>query len=290
MGIISEDTEKTLFSPFSLAVMLLIVFGLILILFSPKSSYLKVNFFDVGQGDAALISTPNNQYVLIDGGPNSTVVPKLSKTVPIYHHTIDAVILSHPHADHLDGLLDVIKKYEIKNIYATGVLHTTPEYIEFLNLIKEKSIPLKVVKSGDSLDLGDETKILFLFPLENLAGTKPENLNDSSIVAKLKYGEKEVLFMGDLEAESQTKLLSSNQDVRADLLKVPHHGSVDSLNQDFISRVAPKFAVISVGKDNKFGHPSQTVLAALRGVTIFRTDQDGDVVFNMTKQKIWLNK
>lgn len=285
-----KKINKWLSGQFAVSLMMLVIFALAYILLQPKATTLDVNFLDIGQGDATLISTPQNQLVLIDGGPNGSVVSEIDKKVPVYHHSIDAIILTHPHADHLVGLLDVIKKYEVKNIYMTGVLHTIPEYIDFLSLVKEKQIPVKIVQAGDSLDLGDETKIEFLFPLENLSGKKVDNLNDSSIVAKLSYGENDVLFMGDLENESQDVLLKKGNDFFAEIIKVAHHGSAGALNKEFLDKVNAKYAVVSAGKDNKFGHPSPKVLNYFSNARLYRTDQDGTVTFRLTKTDIAVEK
>lgn len=282
-----ENTEKkSLFGPLTLAILILTLVFLIYFLVQPKPTYLKVDFYDVGQGDAALISTPAGQHVLIDGGPNDAVISKLDHDVPIYHRTIDAIVLSHPHADHLDGLLSVLKKYEVKDLYITGILHTTPEYLEFLNLAKSKNIKTHQVVAGSTLDFGDGITLANYFPIKNLAGQKIDNLNNSSIVSKLVYGESEVLFTGDLEKEGQSELLATKPDLHADVLKVPHHGSKDSANEKFIDAVSPKYAIISVGKDNKFNHPAPSHLELLKNIKVFRTDQDGDVKFLLTKTSI----
>jgi competence protein ComEC len=254
--------------------------------FAPESLKIQLHFFDVGHGDAALITTPNNQNVLIDGGPNDVVSQKLDDYLPFYHRSLDAVILTHPHADHLVGLLKVLDQYEVKRVYLTGVLHTTPEYLEFLEKIKTKKIDTKAVKSGDEMDFGDGIKLEILSPLTDLSQAKVENLNNSSIVAKLVYGEKKVLFTGDLEKEGQEKLLAANADLAADLIKIPHHGSKDAGYERFLEKVNFTMAVISVGKDNKFGHPAPSTLSILRNVAVFRTDYDGDINFEMDQKNI----
>jgi beta-lactamase superfamily II metal-dependent hydrolase len=271
------EKEGRFFNTFVLAILVIILFGLIYILLSPKPKTDSVRFFDVGQGDAALVETPSNQRILIDGGPNDSVVAKLDKVIPFYQRRLDAVILSHPHADHLDGLLKVLKTYEVKAVYMTGVVQTTPEYLEFLDDIKAKNIQAKNVSLNNEIDLGNDIRIKILYPTKNFQGQKMDNLNNSSIVAKLIWGNVSFLFTGDLEAEGQEELLKTGADVEAEVLKVPHHGSKDSADFNFDQKVAPKYAIISVGKDNQFGHPSAKALDFLKSVQVFRTDLDGDV-------------
>jgi competence protein ComEC len=243
-----------------------------------ESKGLEVNFFDVGQGDAILIKTPEHQRILIDGGPDNKVVTKLGEHLPFYVKEIDLVIMTHPHADHLTGLIEVLKRYRVKKVLSTGVLHTTNEYISWLEEIKKQNIPMEIAKAGQTITFGDKTKIEILNPAEDFVGEEASSLNNTSIVFKLIFDKTSFLFTGDAEKEVEDKLISS-ADLKADVLKVAHHGSKNSTSQEFLDKVKPKIAVISVGKDNKFGHPSRLTLEKLdkAGVEIFRTDKDGDV-------------
>jgi competence protein ComEC len=266
---------------------LVIIFAFLLYtVLVPKPKYASVKFLDVGQGDAALITTPSNQRILIDGGPNDAVMARLDKTIPFYERRLDAVILTHPHSDHLNGLIKVLKTYEVKKIYMTGVLHTTPEYIEFLDEIKAKNLKAENVTAGKELELSDGIKLNFLYPYKNLVGQKVENLNNSSIVTRLVWNKSSFIFMGDLEAEAQTDLLKQNANVQSEVIKIAHHGSKDSANKTFLEKVNPRIAVISVGKDNKFGHPSEQALDLLKSVKVFRTDQDGNIRCDFSETKI----
>jgi len=244
-----------------------------------ESKALEVDFFDVGQGDAILIKTPDHQRILIDGGPSSAVVNKLGENLPFFEKEIDLIILTHPHADHLDGLIEVLKRYEVKKILSTGVTHTTPDYLAWLEEIKNKNVPMEIARAGETLDFGGGVKMEFFYPSEDLAGKSVENLNDTSIVAKLIFGQTSFLFTGDAEMEVENELIGGGADLKADVLKVAHHGSKNATSQDFLEKVQPKFAVISVGVDNQFGHPNAMTVKRLEnvGVEIFRTDKDGDV-------------
>lgn len=286
-----EKYKKLRSQNFRLTLTLILMFFMLIVLTSyytvkPNSQVVKLWFFDVGQGDMEMIQTPDNKRVIIDGGPSESAISEVDKVVPFYDRKIDAVVLTHPHADHLAGLIKLIKTYEVKSLYLTGVSQNTPEYLEFLNLIKEKNIETHVVKTGDYIDLGDGINLDFLFPLTNISETTVENLNNSSIVARLEWGNEAALYMGDLETEGQNELLATGQNVKADLIKVSHHGSSDSADEKFIKAVSPKYAVIEVGVDNKFGHPSQNFINILKNVKIYRTDQDGNIEFDMSQNEM----
>jgi len=251
----------------------------------------QLTFFDVGQGDAALIQTKAGQTILIDGGPDRKILQKLGKSLPWDKRTIDVVILSHPHADHLSGLIEVLKRYQVQQILTTGVLHTTPEYLAFLQLIKDKHIPIQTVQAGQVFNLAGDVKIDILWPNFSLVGQRFEDLNTTSIVNKVTFGKTTVLFMGDSPIDSEHALLQAGLDVRAQILKVGHHGSRNSSSEEFVKDVSPQMAIISVGEGNSFGHPHSDVVNKLTGLVpkVFRTDKDGDVNFVSDGDK-WIGK
>ncbi len=286
MRAIWQYIRKILGNTLALAILTLLVFAVWSADVKPTENGLFVHFLSVGQGDAELIQTPSHQNVLIDGGPDDSVLVELDKFIPFYSRRIDAIVLTHPHADHVAGLVSVLKKYQVKTAYISGVTYSTDEYLEFLSLLKSKNVSTKAVKAGDKLDLGAGVGISFLFPLSEVSGTSMDNINNSSVVTKLSYGGESALFMGDLEAEAQGQLLASGQEIRSSLYKVPHHGSKDSVSVDFLKAVNSKFAVIEVGKDNKFGHPTTKALAALSGIQVFRTDQEGTVSFEIGQNEV----
>ena len=246
---------------------------------SSSSSTLSLNFFDVGQGDSSLIITPSGQDILIDGGPDNKVLAKLGQALPFYDQEIELLILSHPHGDHLTGLLQVLFRYQVDKIIMSGVVHTSYDYLEFLKLIKEKNIPVQIIDRTQELTLEPELKLFFLFPDKSLAGERLENLNNSSVVFKLLYASTSALFTGDFEDEEI--LASSSLDLRADILKVGHHGSTNANSQSFLAKVKPQFAVISVGRDNQYGLPGYRTVYELKklGADVLRTDEMGDIKF-----------
>lgn len=258
---------------------LIILAGVSFVQFSNESKALEVDFFDVGQGDSALIKTPAHQKILIDGGPSNAVVEKLGENMPFYDKNIDLIILTHPHADHLVGLIEVLKRYKVKKILATGAINSTPDYLAWLEEIKKENVPVEIASAGQTINFGDNLEMKIFAPMEDFVGKQPDDLNNTSIVAKLIFGDTSFLFVGDTEKEVEAKLIASGADLKADVLKVGHHGSHNASSQEFLDAVKPKFAVISVGAKNTFGHPSPITLENLKkvGAEVFRTDQDGDV-------------
>jgi len=245
-----------------------------------SNNKLEVVFFDVGQGDSIFIETPNNFQVLIDGGPSSAVLEKLGKEMPFYDRTIDLIVLTHPDYDHVSGLLEVLKSYKVKNILWTGVVKNTAEYEEWVKLIEKEKANVMLAMASQEIILQKEPLIYFkiLYPFESLENQKIEDSNNTSIVAKLIFNDKSFLFMGDISCKIEKQLV----EVDADILKIGHHGSNNSSCQEFIERVSPETAVISVG-ENKWGHPSSEVLQRLKqfGIDVLITKELGDIKFSL---------
>lgn len=240
---------------------------------------LEVDFLDVGQGDAILIRSPYGQNILIDGGPDDTVVRRLSENLPWWDRTIDLMVLTHPHDDHVNGLNEVIKRYRVGRVLYTGVAHASPGYAHWLGLIRDNRIPLVIVDRPQTVNLGAGCRFDIVYPRASLAGRTVDSLNNSSIVAKLACGGGSFLFMGDAEAETERELLAAGADLSARVLKAGHHGSDTSSGGEFLEAAGASAAVIEVGKDNGFGHPSLRIIRRLerRGMKIYRTDIDGTV-------------
>ncbi len=245
-----------------------------------QSQYLEVDFLNIGQGDAIFIETPARQQILIDGGPDSSVLTKLSREMPFFDRTIDLVILTHPEKDHIAGLFEVLKRYKIKTILWTGVVRDTNEWQEWVNLVRKEKADIKIAQKGERIIFNKENPEIFidiLNPEENLEGKESKNTsNDTSIVALLKVGENSFLFTGDIGEPTEKKLAEKN--IGADILKIAHHGSKYSSSEEFLKKVLPVAAVISVGENN-YGHPTEEVLARLNnfGIKLLRTDEDGDI-------------
>jgi len=242
---------------------------------------LKVVFFDVGQGDAIFIEVKGLYQILIDGGPGRKVLEKLSQEMPFWDKTIDLVILTHPEKDHLEGLIEVLDKYQIGYVLWTGVLRETAVFEQWEKALEKEikeGATIKIAKRGQKVSFKNAL-IEILHPLENLEKTSPKNSNKSSIVAKLFFNQKSFLFTGDIYQSEEKKLIKVENDLEADVLKIAHHGSKTSSSEEFISVVLPEIAVIQAGENNSYGHPHEEVLARLEryGVRVLRTDKNGDI-------------
>ena len=242
---------------------------------------LEVNFFDVGQGDAIFIETPKKHQILIDGGPSSVILEKLNKEMPFWDRSLDLIILSHPDKDHLTGLLAVLKRYKVENILWTGVIKETSGFGEWQDLIeKEKTkegAKIIIAEAGKKVS-ASEVILEILNPLENLEGKTVKEVNDTSIVSHLIFGENSFLFSGDISDKVEKRLVLNDLPLKFDVLKVAHHGSKYSSSEIFLEKVSAKIAVICVGK-NSYGNPTEEVLTRLEkfGIKVLRTDQDGDI-------------
>jgi len=243
---------------------------------------LEVNFFDVGQGDAIFVETPQKHQILIDGGPASAILEKLSKEMPFWDRSIDLIILTHPERDHLAGLLEVLKRYKVENILWTGIVRNTTEHQEWQELIEEErageNAQIKIAKAGQKIT-SPGLVMEILHPFESLEGKEFENSNDTSIVVKLIFGKNSFLFPGDASKSVEKELVEKELDIDSDILKIGHHGSKTSTAEEFIEKVSPEMAVISAAKDNQYGHPHQEVLETLAkyDIKVLRTDESGDI-------------
>ena len=250
-----------------------------------ESLKLKVDFFDVGQGKAVFIEERGGSQILIDGGPDSSVLERLSGVMPFYDREIDLLILTHPDADHLAGLIEVLKRYSIGKIIETGIADPSADYQQWQRLIKEKNIPLVYALAGQKIKIGDNFVLEILFPTRSLVGQSFSNTNSSSIVARLSYGKNSFLFTGDAEEATEFYLLQNSANIGSDILDVGHHGSKNSTGQEFLEAVSPDVAVIQVGAKNRYGHPAQETLDKLKNTKIYRTDLEGDIDFSCDVEK-----
>jgi len=254
-----------------------------------EDNNLKVVFFDVGQGDSIFVETPEGHQILIDGGPSGKrILEKLSKEIPFWDKTIDLVILTHPDYDHLAGLNYVLRRYRVKNILWSGIEKNTKTYQYWIeNLKKEKKEGGKIViaERGQIVKAG-EAELYIFYPFESLESKLfDKSSNDSSVVAKLTFGNSSFFLPGDITEKTEKKLISENssaekiQQLRSSVLKVAHHGSKNSTSREFLEEVLPEIAVISVGKNNSYGHPHEKVLRRLEdfGIKVLRTDIKGDI-------------
>ena len=286
---------QLLFMLFALALVGVFLFYQVTNNYIPASSAtadLQVHFLDIGQGDASLIQTPDGKNILIDGGPGENIIMPLAQILPWHEKTIDLMILTHPHDDHVAGLIPILQRYRVNQILYTGVTHTAPAYLEWLEIIHDKKIPLTIIDRPQKINLGEKCVLEIIYPFMDLSGQSVVNLNNSSIVARLVYLDNSFLFMGDAEIEIEEELIVSKINLSSDLIKVGHHGSKTSSSQNFINYIKPKIAIISSGRDNKFGHPSIRVIKRYEraGVQIYRTDTDSTISFKSDGMKLMLEK
>ncbi|MBU0671296.1 MBL fold metallo-hydrolase [Patescibacteria group bacterium] len=240
---------------------------------------LEVYFFDVGQGDAILIRTPENQDILIDAGPDDKIVYHLGNTLPFWDRDLELVILTHPHEDHVAGMPDVLKKYEVDKVLYMDVEYENTNFDEMKRLIEEKGIEANETYWGDEFYFDSNIKLETLFPFINSDLNGFEDLNDTSIVNKLVYGENEFLFTGDAGQDIEEQILGNGIEVEADILKVGHHGSKYSSSQEFLDAIGPEAAIYQVGLGNSFKHPHFITIWNLdnMGVDQYRTDEQGTI-------------
>lgn len=258
-----------------------------------KPPLLKVIFFNVGQGDAIFIETPQKHQILIDGGPlEDLLLEKISKEIPFYDRSIDLIILTHPESDHLRGLIGVLKSYKVDYVLITGAekKRKSRDYKLFKELIEKEKSKIIFAERGERI-LSGGVNLVILYPFKNLKGKTFENTNNVSIVSFLKFNKISFLFTGDIYKKVEKVLIKENN-LKANILKVAHHGSKTSTCQEFLKKVRPSIAVISVGKDNFYGHPHQEVLERLRkfNIKILRTDEIGDIKFLTDGFLVKINK
>ena len=239
----------------------------------------RMTFFDVGQGDAIFIEMPNGNQVLIDGGPGGRVLAKLGRAMPFWDRSIDVLILTHPHLDHVEGLIEVVKRYRVGMVVTSGAEYKTPESEEWQKIIHEKNIPIHIARAGERFNLGDGGVLDIFLPLEDFSGSAPKEIHDAMVAAKFSFGKSSALLMGDAEREFEYKLVFFGFPLDSDILKVGHHGSKTSSAEEFVRAVSPDVSIIEVGKKNRYGHPHEETIRTLSqfGGRILRTDESGDI-------------
>ncbi len=253
-----------------------IVFTGLVLVFLLLPSSLSISFISVGEGDAIFIHSPNSINLLIDAGNlyyggNKVVEYLKARGV----NTLDFVFITHPDVDHWGGLVKVISNFSIKKIFCNGQRTEDKAYIDLMNSIKKRKIPIDIIREGDKIYIGDNLYLNILNPQRDFYFDKD---NNNSIVIGLRYGEFSALFTGDLEKDGENYLLSRKLLSHFEILKVAHHGSKSSTDTAFLKMISPVVAIISVGK-NRYGHPSKKVVKLLkeRGILVFRTDIDGNI-------------
>lgn len=236
-----------------------------------------IHYIDVGQGDCILIQV-NNRNLLIDSGPSSSRKDLLDYLERLNIKKFDYIIATHPHEDHIGNMDTIIKRYNIGNFYSPKVITSSTTFENMISALVDKNLKINVLKKGvKGIDLGENTEIEVFSPLENISS---DNLNDYSPIIKITFFNNSFLFTGDAETSTEDIVLSQNNNLNCDILKVGHHGSSTSTSPDFLISANPSVAIISVGKNNSYGHPTSETLSRLNyfNIKTIRTDINGTVI------------
>lgn len=236
-----------------------------------------VHYIDVGQGDCILIQV-NNKNLLIDSGPSSSRKDLLDYLEKLNIKKFDYIIATHPHEDHIGNMDTIIKRYNIGSFYSPKVVSSSTTFENMISALVDKNLKINVLKKGfKGIDLGENTEIEVFSPVENLFS---DNLNDYSPIIKITFFNNSFLFTGDAEISTEETVLSQNNNLNCDILKVGHHGSSTSTSLDFLTSVNPSVAIISVGKNNSYGHPTSETLSLLNyfNIRTIRTDINGTII------------
>ena len=252
---------------------------------SLDNPYIEVHFLDVGQGDSIFIEINNSKTMLIDASTSSYGNFIIDYINSLGYDRIDYLIATHPHADHIGSMQDIVLEYDIGDIYMPKVSTNTKTYENLLTAIDDKNLTIKKAYKGVKIIDEDELDVSILSPTKD----EYDNLNNYSAVLKLTYKNVSYLFMGDREEEVEENILD---DVKADVIKIAHHGSNSSSSLEFLKKVSPTYAVISVGEDNSYNHPHKEVLDRLEeiGSIVYRSDLDGNIIISTDGNKIMIDK
>jgi competence protein ComEC len=262
----------------TISILLISIVIFLLVISFAFNTLLKVSYIDVGKGDSVLIQLPSNKVILIDGGPKKSSDKLLEYLSTSKIKRIDYLFVTHTHEDHIGGLPSVIDKYSIGEIYMPKASSSTKKFKKLLSSIKNKGLKIKDPKAGSDI-INDKLLGITLRVLSPYSSNY-ENPNDNSVVLKLNYKTKSFLFAGDASSNIESELLKSNENLKADILKVGHHGSKHSSSIAFLRAVKPMYSIISVDKDNNDGLPDPNTLEYLTLIKskVYRTDLNGTIL------------
>ena len=244
---------------------------------------LTIRVLVVGQGDAIVIRTPDHQTILIDGGPDDATHRELSRRLPLFDKTIDLLILTHPHADHVRGFIPLLQRFNVRRVGISGRTHTSGEYEAFDTSVRQRGISQEPVWQGKKLVLGKDLSLDILAPLRDERTITDDDLNNSSVVGILTFRSHKILLMGDAGEPVEKELMRRDLLSDVDVLKVGHHGSRYASSAEFLKQVSPETAIISLGAGNDYGHPHKEALDRLTAAQakVYRTDINGTVTIRM---------
>jgi competence protein ComEC len=272
--------NKLPFIKYLLAFVIIVVVGLFLYnTNAPEQNEpqpFTITFLDVGQGDSTLIQC-DNQALLIDAGPNSNAEALVNTLKATQITRFDFVVATHPHEDHIGGIDSIIRNFDVEQIIMPRVSTTTQSFSDLLQVIRETNITIVEPSPGRTFNIG--SALCTILAPNN---TAYEELNDYSIVLRIEYADNSAILMGDAESVSEKELLAKNYFLKSTIMKVAHHGSNSSTTDEFLNAVSSEYAVISVGRNNDYGHPHQETISRLvsKGIKLYQTDLNGKIIFS----------
>lgn len=284
LGRITTEYGKVIFVIFSLVALL--ICGSVLFLQLGRHE-LRVSFLDIGQGDAILIETPSGKEILVDGGPTDAILERLAHELPFFDRDIDVIVATHPDADHVTGLIPALEHYDVKRVVTsprvggTGIFEDLDKHINNEYLLDGKvGTVVHVAQTGDVIDFGDGVTAKILYPSANY-NTSIGDTNDASVSMVITYGDESFLLTGDLPTTHEGELIANGLPNNITVYKAGHHGSKYSSGEQLLSYIHPEYAVISAGKDNKYGHPNPETLERLQKSSkeILSTIDRGTITF-----------
>ncbi len=268
-------------------IIILIIISIFYYKFEDYSDILRVCFLNIGQGDSILIKSPQGKNILIDGGPDANLIHQLGNIHSYQNHQIDILILTHAHADHYIGLIEVLKRYDIKLILWSGIDAHNSSYLYFKKLTKDLNTKIAIL--GQEYLIETNLKIKILYPTYYLKEDDTD-LNNTSVSLILSYQNIDFFLAGDLTCEGETKIIKQNLNIQAEIYKVSHHGSRWSNCDNILDKIKPRLAIIQSGIDNQHQHPHLETLARLeeRNIQILRNDELGNIWIHSDGEKYWI--
>lgn len=273
-----------------IAILMVMTCALAFVYISERNTVLRVYFLDVGQGDAIYIRMPGGHDMLVDGGPSKIILEKLRKVMPWYDRTIDIVVETHPDADHIGGLPSILERFHVEKFIEPGI-ESDNAIDDAIRMIRaKKGVESILARRGMRVRFSQDAYFDVLYPDRDVTDLK--DTNDASIVGKMVYGSTSVMLTGDAPKSVESRLvLAYGTDLQSDILKAGHHGSKTSSGKSFVEAVSPEYAVISAGKNNRYGHPHKEVvdLFKILGIPILATAESGTIEFT-SDGKVFVKK
>lgn len=275
---------------------LLLLTGIALVVWFPtitfssvSDNYLTVRFLDIGQGDSIHVETPDGYELLIDGGPTSMVLRKLSEDRSFFDKKIDVVIATHPDTDHVSGLVDVFERFDVGMIIESGAESDSPAALAYARAAENEGVKIITAQAGQIIQLGSSTTIKILSPYGDI---KNWQSNNTSVVVQIVYGDVEFMLTGDAPINIEDFLVTKyGSSLESDVLKLGHHGSKTSTSELFLDTVEPDYGIVSAEENSRYGHPHTEVIERVkdRDIEILNTAEIGTIVFKSDGKEVWLD-